>query len=162
VTEHSTQSANLGNPHIAQRKNTHLAERRYSCSGGDVAAHRQRAEAAAAAETWRRTGSGRRQLQRQRRGGAQTASGGSCSSERRGPSNPRAGTVKCRTTKKQEGHRASEYQLSGRCARQTRNRQNHAPQGRIKPQRRRYVDSSPEKDGAGTDLHAGSSMANLQ
>ena len=178
------------------------------------------------AEKRRRTGSERRQLHRQRRGGAQAASGGSCSDgdegrrrARRGSPNqglgkcpgstetraehargpglvePRAGDVpgehgSCaqdstrlpglvesragdapgstpaggahRTTKKQEGHRTSEYQLAGRCARQARSRQNYATQGRIKPQGRRYVDSSPEKAGASTDLHAGSSTANLQ
>ena len=157
-----------------------------SCSGGGAAAHRQRAEAAAAAETWRRTGSKRRQLQRRRRwqktrtprlveprAGDVPGEHGSCAQDSAclpGLAEPRAGDAPGstpaggahRTTKKQEGHRTSEYQLAGRCARQARSRQNYATQGRIKPQGRRYVDSSPEKAGASTDLHAGSSTANLQ
>jgi hypothetical protein len=132
-----------------------------SCSGGGAAAHRQRAEATAAAETWRRTGSKRRQLQRRRRG--QKTRTPRLVELRAGdaPGSTPAGGAH-RTTKKQEGHRTSEYQLAGRCARQARSRQNYATQGRIKPQGRRYVDSSPEKAGASTDLHAGSGTANLQ
>ena len=157
-----------------------------SCSRGGAAAHRQRAEAAAAAETWRRTGSKRRQLQRRRRGQKTRAPGlvepragnvpgehGSCAQDSAclpGLVEPRAGDAPGstsaggahQTTKKQEGHRTSEYQLAGRCAHQARSRQNYATQGRIKPQGRRYVDSSPEKAGASTDLHAGSGTANLQ
>ena len=130
-----------------------------SCSGGGAAEHRQQAEAAAATET--------------RAEDAHAREHGSCAQDstrlpglvesRAGdaPGSTPAGGAH-RTTKKQEGHRTSEYQLAGRCARQARSRQNYATQGRIKPQGRRYVDSSPEKGGAGTDLHAGSSTANLQ
>jgi hypothetical protein len=64
--------------------------------------------------------------------------------------------TKGRHSKVQDHEETSESQLAGRCVGQARNRQNYAPQGSIKPQGKRYVDSSPEKVGAGTDHHAGS------
>ena len=142
-----------------------------SCSGRDVAAHRQQTEAAAATETW--SEDARAQGLVEPRAGDVPGEHGSCAQDSArlpGLVEPRAGDTPGstsaggahRTTKKQEGHRTSEYQLAGRCALQARSRQNYATQGRIKPQGRRYVDSSPEKAGASTDLHAGSSTANLQ
>ena len=144
-----------------RRIRTRAGARRTKGWGRARGARRLRAGLCAPAGARRTKGWGRARIARQSRTESVHTPGPSKQRAEDAPGSTSAGGAH-QTTKKQEGHRTSEYQLAGRCARQARSRQNYATQGRIKPQGRRYVDSSPEKAGASTDLHAGSSTANLQ